>query len=230
MKTGALILLVTSSAFSQGTFQNLNFESANPAGLTNLYVAFSDAFPGWTGYIGTHTSPVGIAGYNFISGGSALITLITPTAPPWYTNSVIAGNYTATIAAGLSGATGALASASIAQIGTIPINARSIRFSAQTANYLSLTFNGTNVPFFAVSAGPNYNIYAGDVGAFAGLTGELRFTEQAAISEPVTALDNIEFSPLSIPEPSSLTLAVIALGILGLSAYSMLFCQFRRWQ
>src|SRR6266478_3755281 len=94
---GALAVLIaicahtTLTALGQGSFQNLDFESANAGGLTNLYVAISDAFPGWSGYIGTSTNPVAVAGYNFVSGGSALITLITPTAPPQYGNAVIRG-------------------------------------------------------------------------------------------------------------------------------------------
>src|SRR5438309_2289602 len=67
-------------AEAQGTFQNLDFESPNANNLTSGFVAFSDAFPGWSGWIGG-TNQASLAGYNFISGGLALVTLITPNSP-----------------------------------------------------------------------------------------------------------------------------------------------------
>jgi len=204
----AFWISLATSAFAQGSFQNLDFESPNVASLTNLFVAFGDAFPGWTGWY-RDTNVTSLAGYNFVSGGSALVTLITPTAPV-YGGSIIEGNYTATIAAGLASPNGTLSSAAISQIGAIPASAQSIRFSAANTEFLAVTFNGTNVPFSAVGTGPDYTIYAGDVRPFAGLTGELRFTEQAAITEPVVILDDISFSPAAIPEPGVLCLSALA--------------------
>ncbi len=195
---------------AQGIFQNLDFESPDASALTNLFVPFADAFPGWSGYIGTSTNPVSVAGYNFVSGGSALVTLISLTATPPTPQSVIEGNYTATIAAGLAGPTGVLTSASIAQVGTVPISAQSLRFLASGGTYLSVTFNGTNIPFIEVGTGPNYHEFAGDVTALEGFTGELRFTTVAAPIEPVTILDSIQFSSLAVPEPTPAALMICA--------------------
>src|ERR1051326_5997220 len=138
------LLLAASSALGQGTFQNLDFESPNAAVLTNMFVAFSDAMPGWTGWF-RDTNVASVAGYNFVSAGSALVTLITPTAPLGNGALVIEGNYTATIAAGLAGPNGVLSSAAISQNGTIPGSTKSLRFSASgNADYLAITFNGAN--------------------------------------------------------------------------------------
>ena len=207
-----LLLLAASSALAQGTFQNLDFESANAAGLTNFFVAFKDAFPSWIGYIGTNQAS--LAGYNFISAGGAVITLITPSALDARTAaSVIDGNYTATIPAGQTSPFGIIVPGALGQTGVIPLGVKSLRFSASgNVDYLSVTFGGVNLAFLATGTGSNYRTYAGDISALAGMSGELRFTEQAASFEPVVILDDIEFSPVAIPEPG--VLAFFALGTL----------------
>lgn len=217
MKNGALVfLLATSTALAQGSFQNLDFEAPNAAGLTNLFVAFADAFPGWTGHINDSADPALQVGYNFIPAGSATAALVSTTAgDPGTVAYVIDGKYSAIIASGHTGPTGALASASISQIGTIPPEARSIRFSGRTSvGGMAITFNGINVPFFAVGSGSNYELYAGDLTPFAGLTGELRFTELASPFQPISVIDNIVFSSEAIPEPGAL--ALLALGTIVL--------------
>ena len=219
MKAEALILLfATSSAFAQ-SFQNLDFELANVPPTPVFYVAFSDAFPNWTGYLGTNQAS--LAGYNFISAGGAVLTIITPSAPGGTAASVIGGYYTATIPAGQTSPSGVIVPGAIAQIGLIPLGVKSLRFSASgNADYLSVTFAGVNVPFLEVGAGSNYKTYAGDVSTFAGMSGELRFTERVASFEPVVILDDIAFSNTSIPEPNSAGLALLALGLLGAGFWS----------
>jgi PEP-CTERM motif-containing protein len=200
------------SASAQGTFQNLDFESPNAGALTNSLVAFSDAFPGWIGYIGTNQTTC--AGFNFTSAGAAAITLITASAPG---DGVIGGNYTATIVSGDADPSLVPTPAAIAQGGLIPQAAQSIRFSAfGNVNYLSVTLNGVAVPFTQIGTGPNYATYAGDVSAFAGLTAELRFTEQAALFGPGVLLDDIQFSPSAVPEPGTAALLGISLAFFGL--------------
>ena len=195
----------------QGTFQNLGFESATipqpqpPGG----YVPLSDAFPGWTGYI--HTNQTALAGYNFVSAGGAVISLITPTTPS-YGDRVIAGNYTATLSAGYFGPPVPV-SVSIAQSSLVPVMVQSLRFSASSfVGDLTVTFNGQNIPFYPLGAGPNYQNYGANIGSFAGQTGELRFTENPGANPfAFVWLDDIFFSPAPIPEPS-------VLGLFGLGA------------
>lgn len=106
--------------------------------------------------------------------------------------------------------------AALAQSGLVPADAESLRFSLGSLSFVSdfsVTFIGQEVPFYALSAGPNYTLYGGDISAFKGLTGELRFTETPIMSPFSKAfLDDIFFSTQPIPEPS--VFGLFALGAL----------------
>ena len=67
-----------------------------------------------------------------------------------------------------------------------------------------MTFSGQVIPLTQVGSGPNYSILGGDISAFAGQNGELRFTAGSGV------LDNIQFSPIAIPEPSTVSLVALA--------------------
>ena len=209
------LAIVSAGAHAQGTFVNRNFESANlvnpPAPAFPTLVAFNDAFPGWTGYAGTNQLTQ--AWNNGVSGGAALITLVTPntaTGGGYFgsSNSVISGTFTAVLAAGI-GSSGAV-SVSLAQNGLFPADAQSLLFSLgdlSVINDLSISFNGQQLPFYVLSGGPNYNVYGADISAFAGQSGELRFTANPFTTPFSKAyLDDIFFSNQPIPEPSALSL------------------------
>src|SRR5438876_753110 len=107
MKTRDLLSItlfcVTCSVRAQGNFQNLDFEAANlPSTALPTDVPFTNALPAWTGYLGSNQA--GQATYNGISGAFAEISIIDRNST-FYSNSVIAGNYTAAISAGFSGTT-----------------------------------------------------------------------------------------------------------------------------
>src|SRR5437879_4086489 len=70
-----LLFAATLCARPQGTFVNLDFESANipPGTPPGTVVAVSDALPGWTCYIGTNQ--VTAIHYDDISLGAAAITI-----------------------------------------------------------------------------------------------------------------------------------------------------------
>jgi hypothetical protein len=61
----------------------------------------------------------------------------------------------------------------------------------------------------------DFGVYGADVSSLAGLTGELRFTGLAPRPFGLNGalLDDINFSPIPVPEPGSL--ALLALGLLG---------------
>lgn len=202
------------SAQAQGTFQNLNFESAanlpvlNPPSSTAL-VPIADALPSWIGYVnGTNQQTVVI--YNGLSGGAAAISLITSNTA----NSAIGpigGNYTAALSAGTYLPLIDTVPTAIAQSSLVPVSAQSLRFSAAgRVSDLAVTFNGQQLPFYQLIALPAYVIYGCDASTIAGLPGELRFTEHP-LSGPFSAvfLDNIQFSNQPIPEPSALGLFVL---------------------
>lgn len=211
----ATVLILGKGAFGQGTFQNLAFESAivpNGSGGLPVHIAFTNALSGWTGSRGPF--PATQAMYNGVSLGFAAISIIDRSAQ-FYSNSVIAGDFTAVISAGFAG-TGFVATA-ISQSSLTPVTARSLRFAANgDVADLALSLNGQNIPFSQLSIGPNYAVYGGDISAFAGLTSELRFTVlPLSVENGSVFLDNIQFSTVPIPEPG--TVGLLSLGTLLLA-------------
>jgi len=82
---------------------------------------------------------------------------------------------------------------------------------------MQITFNNQALSFASISTTGSYSIYGADVSAFAGQTGELLFrvpSQQGGI------FDNIQFSTVAVPEPSTFALAALGALLLG--------C--RRWQ
>ena len=93
-KRVAVICVVGCRALAQGTFQNLDFESASltPGSIGSVPIA--TALPGWNGYVGT--TPVSSVWQNDFSLGAASIDIVGP-APAW---GVIEGSYSVDLQAG----------------------------------------------------------------------------------------------------------------------------------
>jgi hypothetical protein len=211
-------LLSVQIAAAQGTFQNLDFEAAGVPvvpSYTPIQVLTSVALPGWTAYVTTNQQSQ--IWYNGVSAGGAIVTLIDTHTYDW-SNAVIGGNFTATLDAGYDPVTDTHAPVTIAQTSLVPVAAKSLRFSASgdVEGFLLLTLNGLNVPFYPLEAGPNFEVYGGDITTFAGSTAELRFTEVFTPSRlfPIAFLDNIQFSEQPIPEPSAVSLLALGVGVL----------------
>lgn len=216
MKTTSLLavfpfaFLATCSAEAQDTFQNLNFESANTGSLTFAFsVPVSSALPAWTVSIGgVQQSGVG---YNAPSGGAPSVWLLGPGYGP--TGFVpIDGNYSVVLQAGfLNGVTPT--TPSITQSGVVPLGSESLEFKAwQNSSALTVSFDGNNLSPVVEGGGPNYTLYAVDISAYAGQTGQLDFTAlfpQSGLG--ALELDDISFSTNSIaPEPNIVALTAIA--------------------
>lgn len=203
------LLAVGPSGFGQG-FINLDFESANiPSGSGGGYVAASDAIPGWVAYKeGVAVDPIV---YNALSLGVPEISIHDSSDPyGYYFGGVIAGNYTVVLQPSFPGG---IRSAAIGQTGLIPADAQSLILYANGP--ISVSFAAQFVPLDILGSGSNYTIYGGNIGAYAGQSGELRFTANAiSPSGWGTALDNIQFSAAAIPEPSAVSL--LGLGLLAL--------------
>jgi hypothetical protein len=152
-------------------------------------------------------------------GGEATILY----GPSYDKSYILQGNYTVELASRIRFHTNdPMELASIAQTGMIPINANSIEFLGKSVfggPTLELSFNGQNIPTLPLSNGTNYTLYGGDISQFAGQTGELRFTSLPSPLYPTPQsgglLDDISFSPMVIPEPSTLALMTFGL-IFGL--------------
>ena len=204
------------SVFAQGTFQNLDFESASvapspPAGYPNP-VSISAAIPGWMAFLGS--SQQSQAQYNTTTLGVPSISLLGPT---WNQSlpGIIDGKYSVILQSGNNIDSGSgPQSASIEQNGTVPLFAQSLQFKAFSEGVLSVSFAGnTFQPSVLASAvapsGQAYDIYGVNISAFAGQTGELQFTENFDQNYPFTVLDDIAFSSSAVPEPGPLVLTGI---------------------
>ncbi len=191
----ALLTVLSATAIcvrAQGTFQNLDFESArivfnNPPFNSNIDE--TNALPGWLAFAGTNqltSIPYGPGGistpvrlYSQTNGGS------------------ISGFFS--VQFGFGG--------SISQSGTVPADAQSLVFKvhAPVSGPVSVvSLNGQILPYAAISYAPNYIVYGANISSFAGQMATLSFTQ-------MDRLDDVEFSPFVIPEPS-------AVSFLGLSA------------
>jgi hypothetical protein len=186
-------ILVRQIGFSQG-FVNLDFEHPTlPLNPVNSMVPIGAALPGWTGYAGTTQLSSGTQiWYDTISLGAAAISLQGPGS----TEPILQGSYTV----GLQGSSaGAPESVGIGQTGQVPMTAESLLFLGTQGGNLQVTFNGQLLPTVQLGIGPNGVQYGADISAFAGQTGQLLFT---APPNGGDFLDNIQFSPNVIPEPS----------------------------
>jgi len=88
----------------QGTFQNLDFESAVLVSAGAPFVQFASAFPGWTCTIGTNV--IGAALYDRAALDSSAISIIRfklGRVPGFSFGRVIEGKFTAVLQAGVSG-------------------------------------------------------------------------------------------------------------------------------
>ena len=205
MKIGWLITLILGLAASlaQGTFQNLDFESANiiPDPASPFYphaVSVANGLPGWTAYEGTFGGDIL---YDTLALGDAAISIHDTNGDI----SIMQGNYTLFMQGSQGIPPGAVVPA-LGQVGTVPNNALSLRYYGQGP--FAITFAGQPVPVSAVGNGPNYTIFGGDISAYAGQTGELRFQGGGF-------LDNIFFSPTPIPEPGVVTLSTLGTVLLA---------------
>jgi hypothetical protein len=193
-----------SSSLAQG-FINLNFESANvpgvPNGQTGADVPISQGLPGWSAFYGGN--PTTSVWHNNQTLGGAEIGIL---GPAWDSSQILQGSYSVILQQSFVGQP---TSAAIAQTGLIPSTARSLTFFSSPTSLFQVTFAGQVIPLTQIGSGPNYIIEGGDVSQFAGQTGELRFTAGTG------TLDNIQFSPIAIPEPTGTTLFGIGALLFG---------------
>jgi PEP-CTERM motif len=194
------------SASAQGTFQNLDFESAqvifvpgNPAAIVA-----ADALPDWNVYYGVNQQTQ--IAYNSFNGG------LTLEASNSY---VLSGNFSV-----LFNSLSFSMPISISQTATIPAGTQSLFFEAQDTSTmpLSVSLNGENLSYSVISVSSGYTLYGADISTFAGQTETLTFSASPFVAGgPAGAgwyLDNIQFSSLPVPEPSASFLLLLGSGVL----------------
>jgi hypothetical protein len=205
MKKRLITALFAASAFvlsapAQGTFQNLDFEAArvvvvltNPPYYGNLYIATSNALPGWTAFSGTNQRS--LVAFNPES------TLLAEPIALYGSNAplVIGGSFSL----GLSGG------GSVSQTGLVPGDAQLLLFKLNTfgGSRLVVSLDGRDLAYTALSSGPNYTLYGANIPAFAGQTATLSFGTPNFV-----VIDDIEFA---VPEPSTLALLSLAGAVLA---------------
>ena len=208
----AISFALLRSVSGQG-FVNLDFEDAviTPDPSSPYYpnaVYSNDAIPGWTavGFL----SPNDIL-YNSASLGTTSVSIFGVNGTP----PVLDGAFSIY----LYGGGGIAAGASISQTGLVPANAASIRFIAESVvlpfgGSLLVSLGGQNIPFSAISTGPNYTVYGGNVSAFANQSEQLTFTAPNG-NNNFWEIDDIQFSPSAVPEPSEFALGAIGSLLFG---------------
>lgn len=236
---GLALLLSVAGAAAQGTFQNLDFELATvtpaPADYTpwDAYqpISAADALPYWTVREDATVCTAIWGAPNALDETS--VALVTAGSYPAYP--ALQGVYSVQFYAWADAGSPFFRSASISQTGLVPNGMHSIQFLVQSPPVAggrvqaspSVTLNGTPINIFPISTSSGVVTMAGDISAFAGLTANLDIqcagTSGATfyLSENIFALDAIQFSNLSVPEP----------GVFGLSAFGALLVGWRfLWQ
>ena len=209
LATLGLFAFGTTLCLSQG-FVNLNFESAKfvsdpSSGYYPSAVYANKAIPGWTAFSAGNPLSEILLNNVFISGG--MVSIIGTNSG--FGTASIEGSYYVLLAG--NNYAGSFNTAGIGQTGTIPLNAASLIFWGDFPTN-GVSFNGQTVATFQTGSTPLYNIYAANISAYAGQTGQLLFTTHPA---GINYLDNLQFSNLPVPEPESIALLVVG-GMLGI--------------
>jgi hypothetical protein len=221
MKTILLLELGMSLAAGAAPFQNLDFDSGTPNVVEPLfgvgprgYGPAADILPGWKL---TEQDVTIKMGYDVMTAGASLAT-IADRDYAYYNRDMggiampFEGRFSLLLFP-LASAPGELIPYSLQQHGTIPSDAKSIRFFNYGAPFevrlnnqaIELTYQRYRDPAY-----PQWDLahVAGDVSAFAGQDVELTFTtlrtewDQGPIIRYMNGLDSISFSAQPIPEPT----------------------------
>jgi hypothetical protein len=215
----AVLIATLETDFAQSTFQNLDFEGANiQPGQTSGSIPLADALPGWAFSLGTNSYPN--VGYDVATLDGSSVSILDSKAWP---GSVIDGNYTVLLEAGW----GPIvyndppnlrpADTSIFQSGLVPAGSLSLLFKAYgPTDRLAVSVGGQSLPLANLGNG----FYGADIHQWAGQTAELKFT--AVANNPYVGnlvnigLDDIQFSPSTIPEPGVTVLAGLGIVLMSL--------------
>jgi hypothetical protein len=198
-----VVAAAVASGQCQGTFRNLDFEHPIlPLTPINGHVPALNAIPGWTAY--DDGNPSLSVYYNDRTLCAEAVTLQGPGS----LDTRLHGLYSPTIGGACEGGY----TAAIGQTGQVPASARSLVFLCDLyESHLQVTFAGQQISVFTMDHTADYRIVGGDISAFAGQTGELRFT---ALPNDGAMLDDIQFSTVVVPEPSVFGLTALG-GVFG---------------
>jgi hypothetical protein len=174
---GLALLFSAVVAPGQGTFQNLNFESANIPGGTQAasMVPMSSALPGWSGYLSSTNgiSPWTQAVYDGVSLGGPGICLIDQKQGQL---KPLQGIYSLLLYGGNTPTNfGGPTSATITQTGMVPIGTRYLLMdvAANGNGGFTVSLAGQRINMEVLQFLPSYWQLGGDISAFAGQPAQL---------------------------------------------------------
>jgi hypothetical protein len=220
MKFSSLIFSAALFAFADsalaGGFVNLDFEDATiaptPPGGFGSFADPAQAFPGWT----VGGGPTSVS-YNDLSLGGPAISLMGPDFPNGPGFTPLQGSYSVFLQY-----FEAESPPTLSQTGLVPSGAQSLNFLDPNLGNPSIgvvvSLNGIDISLASIGGGRlGGNLPAG----IAGTSALLMFTTTTGHPDMDGAyIDDIQFSPSIVPEPSAF--AIFALGALSLG--------FRRWR
>ena len=209
MKTKLILLLlavgVAFRGLGQGTFFNLNFESARVV-LHDPQFGWLDwslAAPGWAHSSGSDLEVIYYGQEHFgVTGYYMLYDSVSPVYAP---GTQLAGLYSLGFSSGYASSSGGAPWQQnyLSQTGAISSDVQSIRFLARGS--FAVFVGGTEIPMVALGS----NAYAGDISAFADTTTDLRIVNTSMELHDPVILDNVVFSATPVPEPSIMALVVV---------------------
>lgn len=193
---GLILLSGLINAVGQG-FGNLNFErstihtdgeTATLEGWTVYGFPYANSSDVWFNTIALDAPAVTLQGTN---------SLCCPAIQGRYSVLLQGGTFAGGMVYNTNGA-------SVFQTGQIPVTSQLLTYWAGPT--IGVSFNGQPLSAVALGSTASYTVWGVDVSAYAGQTGELRFT---APWQRGGMLDAIQFSATAIPEPSTLALGSI---------------------
>jgi len=205
--------VLLSNARGQGTFQNMNFELA-PIDLGESGGIHYYTIPYWNATMGPYQDGVTLNTY-----------VLDATTVSLQTGAVIDGTTSLFLTASSFGFP--LSTASISQMGMVPTTAKSLHFTvadvmafqlpATLPGQFFVTMGGENVALQVVANSDNYTELAGNISNWAGQTTTLSIGVSVPASQGPEIyfqglIDDVSFSPTSVPEPTTTVLGILAGG------------------
>jgi hypothetical protein len=204
----AVIGVLLSGSIMAASFSNLDFEDSTIPldAASSLSVPISQLFPSWTVRYGNTVYPNG--GYNMYELAGAKAALMASASP---TDSIIEGTHSLYMQTWIAGI-------SIAQVGDVPGEAKSLRFFARNHVYryypqppgpYVLQMDGQIVPLVTLSSSGGDLQLGADVSAWAGQTAELRLVMPPFAQGDLGfgCVDAFTFSAQPLPEPNAVVFA-----------------------
>jgi hypothetical protein len=213
---GLSLICAAFSVHAQGSFGNLNFESAQiPSSTPPGYVSVATGLPGWTVYLfqpAFGVEPQSQVFYDGTSLGGAFVAIND--ANTGFGFAPLQGRFSAVLYGGEFEQ-----SATISQTGLVPGGTMSLQAVMHWSGAAPVvTVGGQTINMVPLQTFPSYTLYGGDISAFAGQVAALSFTEPPPTTTTPPSeliLDNIVFSTQGVPEPSIFGLSALGALLLG---------------